>query len=61
MNEWSQGHKYEFAFHNQLPRVFEVVNAIIAVEPGTANTQPGKESVSTKASIHAAALAIQKL
>ena len=33
---------YEFSFNNQLPRVYDVVNAIISVEPGAVHHKKGK-------------------
>ena len=60
MNEWSNEKKYEFAFNNQLPRVFEVVNAIIAVDPSAAHTRAA-DSLDKKAAVHAAARALEKL
>ena len=60
MNEWSNEKKYEFAFNNQVPRVFEVINAIIAVKPGAAYTRAA-HSLHKKAAVHAAARVLEKL
>ena len=53
---------YEFGFSSQLPRVFEVVNAIISVEPGAASHKTGQsESLSRLSVIHSAATKIRTL
>ena len=53
---------YEFGFNNQLPRVFEVVNSIISVEPGAASHKTGQpESMPRLAVTHAAATKIRGL
>ena len=53
---------YEFGFNNQLPRVFEVTNSTVSIEPGTASHKTGQpESAPRLAMTHAAATKLREL
>ena len=53
---------YEFSFNNQLPRIYEVVNVVLSIEPGAASKKKGKpESLARQTVVHSCSSKLKTL